>query len=577
MHGRQALPPAMRFDPTRRIRFLGWCVVAAALFFGARLYFLQVVRAEEFLARSDSQYAKSSAGLFNRGAIFFTAKSGERVVAASQKSGFTLALNATKIADAEVAYAVLSPFITMPQDEFLARARRPGDSYEEIARRLPEDAAARIEALDVPGAVLARERWRFYPSGARAAHALGFVGYGEDDLLVGRYGLERYYEDTLRRAEVSPYKNFFAELLGFAKGGADSLAGDVSVSIEPSVESYVEQALHTVGEKFSARETGGIVMDPRTGEVLAMAALPSFDPNNFQKEKDWRVFVNPLVENVYEFGSIMKPLTMAAGIDTGAVTPQTTYYDKGFLELDGKTIYNFDKKGRGTVPMQEVLNQSLNTGAAFVALKVGTEKFAEYLRSFGVGEETGIDLPNEASGLADNLNSPRQIEYATASFGQGIALTPIAMTRALASLANKGILPNPHLATRISYELGTFSHPSFGESTKVLSSDTVETVTRMLVQVVDKALLGGSHKLEHWSVAAKTGTAQIAKTDGGGYSEDKFLHSFFGYFPAYEPRFIVFLYTVEPKGTSFAANTLTEPFFDIAKFLLNYYAVPPDR
>src|SRR3989344_6641750 len=128
------------------------------------------------------------------------------------------------------------------------------------------------------------------------------------------------------------------------------------------------------------------------------------------------------------------------------------------------------------------------------------------------------------------------------------------MTRALASLANKGMLPNPHLAIRISYELGTFSHPSFGEPTQVLSPETAEAVTRMLVQVVDKALLGGSKKLEHWSVAAKTGTAQIAKTNSGGYSEDKFLHSFFGYFPAYEPRFIVFLYTVEPKGVSFRSE-----------------------
>lgn len=566
----------MNFDATRRTRLIGWCILGVALFIIARLYFLQAMHTDEFTARADRQYAENSAFLFNRGSIFFTEKGGERVVAASQKNGFTLALDATKIADAEAAYQALAPFLPLSHEEFLAHTEKRTDTYEELAHRLSQETADTVVALKIPGVIVARERWRFYPGGTRAAHTLGFVGY-DGDRLVGRYGLERYYEDVLNKAYTSPYKNFFAELIRTVRGGASSLSGSVVVGIEPSVESYLEHVLKATANRFSSRETAGIVMDPKTGEIIAMAAVPSFDVNNFQKEKDWRVFVNPLVENVYEFGSIMKPLTMAAGIDAGAITPETVYDDKGFQELDGKTFYNFDKKGRGRVSMQEVLNQSLNTGAAFVALKIGTEEFSKYLLSFGIGDETGIDLPNEASGLVDNLKSPRQIEYATASFGQGIATTPIAMTRALAALANKGEISNPHLAKRISYDLGTFSVPSFGEPKRVFTPETAEAVTRMLVKVVDTALLGGSKKLEHWSVAAKTGTAQIAKPISGGYYDDRFLHSFFGYFPAYEPRFIVFLYTVEPKGVSFASHTLTDPFFDITKFLLNYYAIPPDR
>ncbi|TSC83397.1 MAG: cell division protein FtsI (penicillin-binding protein 3) [Parcubacteria group bacterium Gr01-1014_17] len=566
----------MNFDSTRRIRLIGWCILGAALFIAVRLYFLQVVRANEFTERADRRYAESAEFLFNRGSIFFTEKGGERVVAASQKNGFVLALDATKITDAEAAYQILVPFISLSREEFLTHAEKRIDTYKELAHRLSLETADSITALKIPGVVIAGERWRFYPGGVRAAQALGFVGY-DGARLVGRYGLERYYEDVLGKAHSSPYKNFFAELIGAARGGTSTLSGSVVVGIEPSVQSYLEQVLKSTASRFSSRETAGIVMNPKTGEIIAIATVPSFDPNNFQKEKDWRVFVNPLVENVYEFGSIMKPLTMAAAIDAGVVTPETVYDDRGFQELDGKTFYNFDKKARGEVSMQEVLSQSLNTGAAFVALKMGTEAFAKYLLSFGIGDETGIDLPNEASGLVDNLKSPRQIEYATASFGQGIATTPIAMTRALAALANKGTLPNPHLATRVSYDLGTFSFPSFGEPKRVLALETAETVTRMLVKVVDTALLGGSKKLEHWSVAAKTGTAQIAKPISGGYYDDRFLHSFFGYFPAYEPRFIVFLYTVEPKSVSFASHTLTDPFFDMAKFLLNYYAIPPDR
>ena len=570
---------AMSSDPARRLRFISFVVIALSALIGARLYFLQVARADEFSARAVREYAENGSVPFARGDIFFTDKDGELAVAAGLKSGLTLALDPLHIEDSESAYASLAPFVpTIAREDFLARVQKQDARYEELAKRLPEETAEKIENLEIPGVLLIRERWRFYPGGARAAHALGFVGGGEEG-AVGRYGLERYYQHVLARAPSSPYQNFFGELLGAARALKDGNGeGDVQVSVEPSVQSFLEQSIRGVAERFVSRETGGIVMNPKTGEVLALAATPSFDLNNFQKEKDWRVFVNPLVENVYEFGSIMKPITMAAGIDSGAITPESTYDDEGYLTLDGKTIYNFDKKGRGKkVPMQEVLSQSLNTGAAFVALKMGTSEFADYLRAFGIGTETGIDLPNEASGLIENLESPRQIEYATASFGQGIATTPIAMTRALAALANKGVLPNPHLATRISYSLGAFSKPSFGEPTRVIAEDTSEAVTQMLVTVVDKALLGGTKKLESWSVAAKTGTAQMAKTDVGGYSEDKFLHSFFGYFPAYDPQFIVFLYTVEPKGVSFAANTLPAPFFDITKFLLNYYAVPPDR
>lgn len=567
----------MIFDASRSIRAVGWLVVFLAALVAARLYFLQVVEADAFRARADRSYAEGNAP-FERGSIFFHSKGGVRSAAAAQQSGFALSVDTGSIGNTEEVYdalAALTP-LTLSREAFLARANGNPGIHIEMAHRLGEAEAEAVRALLFPGVSVVREKWRTYPGETRAAHALGFVGY-DGDRLVGRYGLERYYEDTLARAPASPYANFFGELLGYVQSGAHSREGDVTVGIEPTVQSFVETALKGIADTFSSRETGGIVMDPASGEVFALAALPSFDPNHFQFEKDWRVFVNPLVENVYEFGSIMKPLTLAAGIDAGAVTPSSVYRDEGFLERDGKTIYNFDKKARGVVDMQGVLNQSLNTGAAYVALTMGTKHFADYLRAFGLGDETGIDLPNEASGLITNLNSPREIEYITASFGQGIATTPIAMLRALSALANKGALANPHLAQRISFEFGGFRTPLFGEPKQVLKPETAEAITTMLVKVVDTALLGGTLKLTSWSVAAKTGTAQIANPQGGGYYADKYLHSFFGYFPAYEPRFIVFLYTVEPHGVSFASHTLTKPFFDIAKFLLNYYAVPPDR
>jgi cell division protein FtsI/penicillin-binding protein 2 len=259
------------------------------------------------------------------------------------------------------------------------------------------------------------------------------------------------------------------------------------------------------------------------------------------------------------------------------VTANTTYYDAGFIDLNTYTIKNYDGKGRGTVSMQEVLNQSLNTGVSYIVKTMGKSKFREYFKALKLGSETGVDLPNEAHGLIGPLDSPRDVEYATASFGQGIALTPIETVRALSTLANGGHLVTPHLATKIEYQDGTFKDIVYPKGDQVFSKETSEEISRMLTVVVDKALSKGSQKQEHYTIAAKTGTAQIANPNGRGYYEDKYLHSFFGYFPAYDPEYLVFLYTVEPKGVKYASETLTMPFMELTKFLLNYYNVPPDR
>ena len=227
--------------------------------------------------------------------------------------------------------------------------------------------------------------------------------------------------------------------------------------------------------------------------------------------------------------------------------------------------------------MQEVLNQSLNTGMVFVEQKLGKEKLKEYLLSYGIANKTGIDLPNETSGLVSNLNSPREIEYANAAFGQGIALTPIALIRALTSLSNGGNLVVPPIVKEIKYNNGTSKQMPYPTTPTKITKETSEMITSMLVGVMDKAIKGGLGKLEHFSVAVKTGTAQVADNTTGGYYEDRHTHSFFGYFPAYDPKFIVFLYAINPKGVPYAATTWSDPFLDITKFLLNYYEVPPDR
>lgn len=563
----------------RRIRIIVALFALVALLFVGKLYMLQIARGEEFAERADRQYVRPAAGIFDRGSILLTDRYGREVSGATLSSGFTLALNPKLVTDPKRTFLALSSHVALDRADFDAKVGKTNDPYEELAHRISPEAAEAISALSLPGVILERERWRFYPGGSLAAHTLGFVAY-DGDLLRGRYGLERYYDDVLSRTDGSLYSNFFAEIFRSVRatlGSAEESKGDIITTIEPSVQLALMRTLDSVVEEWHPVRAGGIVMDPKTGEIVALAISPSFDLNEFGKVADVSLFGNPLIEDVYEPGSIMKPLTMAAGIDSGAITAETTYNDRGFIEVDGATIRNFDGKGRGVVPMQDVLNDSLNTGASFIVERMGIERFSAYFKKLELGEETGIDLPGEVGGLIANLDSPRKVEHFTASFGQGIAMTPIATVRALATLASDGVLVTPHIVRAVRLGNGITRELAHDEGTRVFSKETAREVSRMLTQVVDEALADGGIKREHYSVAAKTGTAQIANPGDGGYYDDRYLHTFFGYFPSYDARFIIFLFAYEPQGVKYASQTLTAPFDEMTSFLINYYDIPGDR
>ncbi len=479
---------------------------------------MQIVHGEEYSRKADAQLSTPQDPLLNRASIYFGGKDGERVVAAT-----------------------LRPL----------------------------------------GQSTAGEHQRYYPGGSLAAQTLGFVAYNNDNEQKGRYGLERYYEQTLARPGENLYKNFFVELFGNIQ---DAIAGtpahgDIVTTIEPTVQSELERTLGAYSAQWHPALAGGIVMDPNNGEILALAVVPTFNLNEFNQQEDVSVFGNPLVESVYEMGSIMKPLTLAAGLDQGAITEATTYNDTGCVEMDKKKFCNHDLVARGPgTTMQQVLSESLNLGASFVATKLGPDQMRHYfIGKYKFGQETGVDLPGELRGLTQNLLSSRQIEHSTASFGQGIAVTPVQMVRALAALGNGGFLVTPHLVRAVRDARGVERPLGWGEPVQVLRPETSVAISRMLTEVVDKALVDGKIKIDNHSVAAKTGTAQVANNVDGGYYADRYLHSFFGYFPSFDPRFVVFLFAQEPTGAAFSSQTWALPFHDLTEFLLNYYSIPPDR
>ena len=561
-----------------RIRLIAGLFVLVVIGIGIKLYQVQIVNGEEYGERASGQYVRVPTTLFDRGEIFFSNRGGQTIPAATIKTGYTVAINPTIIDEPAQLYEEIKPIFgeIITREEFIEQASKEEDTYEEIAKRVPADVVQQLDAAEIDNVMTFKEQWRYYPGGELAAHTIGFMSFDGSDERRGTYGLEKHYDDTLARKKDNLFNNFFAEAFLQAKSNISNEGeGDLVTTLDSTIQSNLEDELKDLQSNWNSSAVGGIIMHPKTGEIYAMAATPSFDLNNFQSVESVEVFSNPMISNVYEMGSIFKPLTVAYGLDKNAILPTTTYNDTGVVNVNGARILNYDGRARGVVSMQEVLNQSLNTGVAFIVDRLGNRVFENYLDKSGIRSQTGIDLPNEASPLVDNLDSPRDIEYVTASFGQGIAITPVSMIRALSTLGNGGTLPEPHIVKEVKYGIGG-SKQKEKEEVRVISEQTSTTISRMLVSVVDDALRGGNESLENFSIAAKTGTAQMAGS-GGSYSEDDFLHTFFGYFPAYEPEFIILLLNEKPQGARYASETLTDPFMNLTKFLINYANIAPDR
>jgi cell division protein FtsI/penicillin-binding protein 2 len=431
--------------------------------------------------------------------------------------------------------------------------------------------------LNLKGIIFEKENWRYYPNSSLACHVVGFLGM-DGDKKVGRYGVEGYYEKELagKPGLVEAKKDSSGEII--AVGGsvidAPEDGADLILTIDPNVSSFIEEKLISIIDKLDA--TGGtvIVMEVKTGAIRAMSSWPDFDPNKYNEVKNSKLFLNPAISEIFEPGSIFKPITMSAALDAEVISPNTTYEDKGYTEVSGVIIKNALDRAEGVQTMTEVIEKSLNSGVIFVQQKLGKDVFKKYIEKFGFGEKTGIDLGGEEKGNISNLKKKNDVDYATMSFGQGIAVTPIQLVTAIGAIANDGVLMRPYIVEKIKYKNGKEKIAQPKEIRRVISSDAASRMTAMMVSAVKN---GYSKKagVEGYSIAGKTGTAQIPDPVKGDYS-DETIHTFIEFFPAFSPRFVMLIKIDKPKGIRFSSDSITPMAKEIAEYLLNYYEIPPN-
>jgi len=468
---------------------------------------------------------------------------------------------------------------------YLAIFAKADNSYAKIADRVEEETAKKIKELKLSGIDYTLVTQRYYPEKNIASHLTGFVGY-VGDKQEGRYGLEGFFDKELAGKDgyVKADRNALGELVVMNEADyTKALDGrDLILTINRSLQFEACGKLKEAVNRHGATGGSVIIMEPMTGAIIALCAYPDYDPNNYREVDEIKIFNNPAIFSQYEPGSTFKGITLAAALDQGKVTPQTMYDDKGFVMVDGwpKPIKNSDFEsfgGHGRTDMTTVLVNSLNTGAIFAMEKIGAKTFADYVKKFGFGEKTGIELETEATGNTANLTvkNIRPVSAATASFGQGISVTALQMIAAYAAIANGGTLMQPYIVKEI-VGVGGERIPTVPKQVRqVVTSRTSAILSAMLTNAVESGHAKRA-KVAGYYVAGKTGTAQVANTEKKGYSEQT-IHSFIGFSPVNNPKFVMLTSLDDPKDAKFAESTAVPLFGEIAKFVLNYYQVPQER
>ena len=533
------------------------------ILFGAaiisRLVYYQIVKQELYRALAQGQQRSFQLIKGERGEIFFN---GGEILATNIKGKYIF-VSPEEIKEKEKTARELSQIFNLEEELILEKIER--DSlFEKIKSNLTEEEEQSLKEIDLPGVYLGEASFRQYPQATMASQIIGFFG-GEEK---GQYGIEGYYDDFLQGKE----RIFFSE-----NSQASNKGADIFLTIDYNVQFMAEKLLAKAKENLDIEAGQIIVLDPNTGRIFALAHFPSFDPNYYSEIDDFQIFQNGAVQKLFEPGSAFKPITMAAALDQGKITPQTIYTDYGKIKIGKYVIENYNERVFGEQTMIEVLEKSINTGAVFVEKQLGHDLFLQYIKDFDFFEPTGIDLQGEVFSENREFRKGYEINFATASFGQGIEMTPIQLVRAFCAVANGGKLVKPYLVEKILQDGGIIETQIEISSNQVISLKTSSQITAMMVSVVENGF-GKGARIPGYYIAGKTGTAQVSWSsldiDKEGYSDETW-QSFIGFFPALEPEFLILIKLDNPE-TRTAEYSAVPVFKELAKYIINYYQIPPD-
>ncbi|MEK7460750.1 MAG: penicillin-binding protein 2 [Patescibacteria group bacterium] len=567
-----------------RLSFVAGTLVFVMVLFGIRLFVKTVVVHEATRARAEQQYLVRKEVVPRRGTIYAQDvstgtedKPGLKALAQDRLT-YSLSVVPKNLKDPRETAQKLASWVGMSENELFDKINNHRLYLPPLAKGLSEDDEAAIATLHLPGVFFTEESDRFYPEGYLASQVLGFVNAEGH----GTYGIEQTYDEDLRGTggEVLAERDVRGRLFSATESRPVNDGSAIVLTIERNVQGFVEMTLKKAIETYQAEGGTVVIIDVKTGAIVAMANQPDFNPNeyrNVSKEEVGR-FANPAIGSVWEPGSIFKTIVMASAINAGLIEPETTGDFGNEVIVDGYRINTAENKAFGHETMTQVLENSDNVAMVWIADKLGNEALHAALKKFGFGQESGIDLPGEVAGRLPSLSSWHNTTRATLAFGQGIATTPLQIASAMATLANGGKVRQPHLVAAILDQDGAVRQETESKvrEESAISPTTSAKIAGMMVSVVELGH-GKRAKVAGYKIAGKTGTAQISRPieEGGGYYDDQHIGGFGGFFPADKPRFAMVVKLDRPKTVKFAESSAAPTFGEIAQYMLNYYRIAP--
>lgn len=567
-----------------RFRFIFICFVLAGMLLIGKLGYMQLYENGFYAMLASDRHDVQKKLLPTRGQIFARDRVyGTLYPLATNRIAWQVYAVPRSIKDKPATAKIISETLGLSYEEVLGKlTKREDDPYELLIKDANPDAVSALKSLNVEGVGFVSQTARLYPEKNISGQLIGFVTTDESTgIPKGRYGIEGAMDELLtgKVGSLSVEKDAIGQRLTIGDTQLQEAinGSDVILTIDRTIQFKACSVIAAAVDRYRA-DTGSIVIiNPQTGAVLSMCSAPDFDSSAFNVVKEVSTYSNKATFVAYEPGSIFKPIVMASAIDAEKVSPNTTYIDKGIEEIDDFKIRNSDLQAHGAQSMVQVLEKSLNTGMIFVQRQMGKDLFKRYIQNFGFGTKTDVGLSPEVKGNISSLEKKGNIFAATASYGQGITMTPIQLAAAYGALASSGTLMRPYVVDEIIHPDGTREKTKPYVVSRPISSRASRLITGMLINVVENGHGKRAAVPGYW-VAGKTGTAQVARSDGGlGYQKDVTIGSFAGYAPANDPKFAMIVKIDHPRDVQWAEATAAPVFGEMATFLLTYLQVPPER